>query len=197
MAVVLTSLVATFVRTVFVKPPDSVRGFTSMPRAIVNFSLLDATLDAKPVNDQQELIIACDLPGNLAYRFLEYNWSITQDVANDWIGFAYMELLNAVRGLPPGAVQRHAIILNDTTRIPQAGEMQVARNGDITDMPKYLIQTNPRGSPASPVITFKATNQAAAVGAAGTVDFYASFMEFDIEQVELFPVHWAPPVYIR
>ncbi len=200
MAVVLDSLVATFSRTVFIKPPDAVRGYTAMPRAIVNFNILDGVVSIKPLNDTQELIIGVDLPSNLAYRFLDFAWNVIQDEANQWRPVGYMELTNAVRGLVPGATQRHPIVIQDTTRIPVPTEMWIAegsRSGPPGGMPRYVIQTNPRGSPASPVITFKAMNDTAAAAIAGTTNFYASFLEFDIEQVEAFPIHWPANTYSR
>ncbi len=197
MAVVLTSLGATASRTTFIKPPDSVRGLTSMPRAMLNFAIVAGVLDAKPVNDTAELIIGVTLDANLAYRFVEMSWSVTQDTANDWRGVAYMEVLNGIRSLEALAVQRHPIIVADVTRIPQAGEMWVASFRDTLDSPRYIFQTNPRGSPAAPVVTFKAANDTAAPGAAGTVDFHCSFMEFDIEQVELYPSFWPQLAYSR
>ncbi len=199
MAVVLDSLSGEFSRTVFIKPPDTVRGLTSMPRAIVNFNILNGVISAKPLNDTQELIVGITLPGNLAYRFLELSWSLIQDVANDWLPVAYMEVTNAIRSLGVGATQRHAIVLSDTTRIPTPVEMWIATSRSVTpvSMPRYIFQTNPRGSPGSPVVTFKASNQTAAAGLAGTMNFYCSFLEFDIEQVELYPTFWPSNVYAR
>ncbi len=199
MAVVLDSLSGKFTRTVFVRPPDTVRGLTSMPRSLVNFNILNGVISAKPLNDTQELIISVTLPGNLAYRLVDLSWSLIQDVANDWRGVAYMELTNAIRGLEVGATQRHPIVINDTTRIPTPTEMWMAdsRASQPAGLPRYIIQTNPRGSPAAPVITFKAMNDTAAAGLAGTTNFYCSFMEFEIEQAELFPLHWPSLTYER
>lgn len=199
MAVVLDSLSGEFSRTTFVKPPDTVRGLTSMPRAIVTFSILNGVISIKPLNDTQELIISVTLPGNLAYRFLDLAWSLIQDEANSWRTVAYMELTNAIRGLEVGATQRHPIVINDTTRIPTPVEMWMAdsRSSQPAGLPRYVIQTNPRGSPGSPVITFKAMNDTAAAAVAGTTNFYCSFMEFEIEQAELYPLHWPSLTYER
>ncbi len=111
MAVVLTSLSATLTRTVFIKPPDMVRQLTSLPRAIVNFNILNGTIDAKPVNDQQELIVGMTLPSEFAYRMLDMTVSLIQDVANDWSPRAYFELTNAIRNLEVGATERHVVCI--------------------------------------------------------------------------------------
>ncbi len=195
MAVVLDSLTATLSRTVFVKPPDEVRQWTAWPRAIVNFNILDGVISAKPVNDQQELIIGMTLDSNLAYKMGDLCISLVQDVANDWNVRGYIEITNGVRNLVAGATQRHAVILDDAFRVPQGGEMWIGRTAAEVNMPRYVIQTTPAGN--TPVITFKATNQSAAVGAAGTVNFFVSFFEYEIEQVERFPIHYATQTYSR
>ncbi len=191
MAVVLTSLTATLTRTVFVKPPDMIRQYTPIPRAIVNFNILDGTLDAKPVNDQQELIIGMSLDASFAYKWLTLNFSLVQDVANDWLNRGYLELTNAIRNLEVGMTQRHVLSFDDLFRVPQGGEMLGCRSPGpyaVGDLPTYVIQ-RVASSTGAPIITLKATNQTAAVGAAGTVNFYASFMEYDIEQAESFVLH--------
>lgn len=195
MAVVLMSLTATLSRMVFIKPPDQVREFTSIPRALLNFALTDAVIDAKPVNDQEELIVSMTLDTEFAYRLVDFCASLVQDTANDWTPTSYLEISSALRGIPTTQVNRHAFTLNDTIRVPQGGEMWIARPLDTHAMPRYVIQ-NPT-SASGPVVTYKATNQNAAVATAGTFNCFFSFLEFDLEQVERFPVHWPIPVYSR
>lgn len=199
MAVVLDSLVGRLTRTVFVKPPDTIREWTDMPRAIVNFNILNGVISAKPVNDQQELIVSMTLPTFGAYRFLDFTASLIQDVANDWNPIAYLEVTNAIRNLQSGMTQRHAIRINDALRIPVPLEMWItdSSSSQPASLPRYIFQRSQASQSAEPVVTFKATNQTAAAGAAGTLDFFASFMEFDIEQAERFPIHWPTMVYSR
>ncbi len=190
MAVVLDSLSATLTRTVFVKPPDLLRELGAMPRAIVNFNILNGVISLKPATDQQELIIGMTLDSNFAYRWVDLVWSLVQDVAFDWNARGYLELTNAIRNLVISATQRHMVILDDVQRVPQGGEMILARGqAFVSSIPRYIIQ-RPPSIDAGPTITFKATNQTSAAGAAGTTNFYASFLEFDIEQAERFPLHW-------
>jgi len=44
---------------------------------------------------------------------------------------------------------------------------------------------------------YVATNSNVDVGAAGTVNFLATFLEFDIEQAQRFPLHWPFMTYAR
>jgi len=195
MAVVLMSLAAVRTRQVFIKPPDSLREFTSMPRALVQFHLDEAVIDLKGATDQEELVVAMDLDQEFAYRLVDFNASLTQDTANDWTATCYLELSSAHRATPAALGNRHPLTMNDTTRVPQGGEMWIARPLDRHAMPTYIIQSS---APASPtVITFKATNQNTAAAAAGTFSMYAAFLEFDLEQVQRFPVHWPQPIYDR
>lgn len=200
MAIVADSLLATLRRTVFVKPPDLIRELTAMPRALVTFNILNGVISAKPLNDSQELTISMILDGNFAYRWIDLNWSLSQDVAQDWLNRGYLELTNAIRNLEIGATQRHVITMDDLIQIPGGSEMIACRApsaNTVSDIPRYVIQTPAVNAQATPVITFKATNQNVAAGLAGTTNFFASFMEFDIEQAERFPLHWPAMVFQR
>ncbi len=191
MAVVLDSLATTLSRTVFVKPPDLLRQYTAIPRAIVNFNLLNGVISAKPANDQQELILSIVLDTNFAYRWVDFSFALIQDVANSWLNRGYIEITNGIRNLEPGSTERHVVTFDDLTRIPVPSEMLVARApsaNTVSDIPRYVIQRPPDGN-SGPIITVKATNQTDPAGLAGTVNFFASFFEFDIEQAEAFPIH--------
>ncbi len=196
MAVVQDSFLATFSRTGFITPPDLVRELTGMPRAIVNYSVIQGAVSAKPDADQQELTVSCVFQTTFAYRYADLHAAVVQDVANAWEPRAYLEIVNAIRNIAPGSVQRHVYVLEDLTIVPGAGEGWTARVAAEANTPRYVIQTLP-GSQAAPVVTFKASNQATAVGAAGTLDFVASFFEYDIEQVERFPIHWPATTWAR
>jgi len=49
----------------------------------------------------------------------------------------------------------------------------------------------------APTITYKASNPNAAVGAAGTVNCLITWLEYDIEQAERYPLFWPTMVYTR
>ena len=191
MAVVLDSLLATRRRTVFVKPPDMVRQYTAIPRAIVTFNILNGVISAKPLNDTAELIISILLDSDFAYRWIDLVFSLTQDTAFDWNARAYMELTNAIRNLEISATQHHPVVLDDVTVVPGPSERLMARGQEfVTTIPRYIIQTPAINPAATPVVTFKASNTNVAAAAAGTTNFLASFYEYDIEQVEMYPIHY-------
>lgn len=183
---------ANFTRTPFIKPPDLVREFTAMPRAIVNFELTNSVLTAKPVNDQAELIITIQLPVEFAYRWISLNVSVIQDVAFDWNG-SYIEITNGVRGLALGATQRWSTSKQNVDKIPTLNEMWIAFWNEKV-MPTDILQARDGNAV---VMTYKASNRNVAVGAAGTANCLFSFYEYDIEQAQRFPLHYATQVYSR
>ncbi len=196
MAVVLTSLLTTFSRTVFIKPPDAQRGLTAMPRALVNFSILDGVVDAKPLNDQHDLVISILLPREFAYRLIDRTMTLFQDKADDWLPFGYLEVTNGVRSLEGGATQRHTIAIDlGLRRVPASGILSMWQAGRRDPVrPTYVIQAL---DGSAPVVTVKMKNQGSAAAAAGTFDCLFTFLEYDIEQAQLFPVHWPVLTYAR
>ncbi len=195
MAVVLDSLTAEFKRTVFIKPPDLVRQITAIPRSIVTFNILNGVISAKPLNDTAELIIGLSLEPNFAYRWIDLMWSLDQDAAFDWNNRGYIEITNGIRNLEAGMTQRHVVVMDDVTVVPGPSERIIARTG-VDPVVRYIIQTT-QISGSAPIITFKASNETAAAALAGTTNFYCSFYEYDIEQVETYPVHYAQLVLDR
>ncbi len=191
MAVVLDSLTATFRRTVFVKPPDMARLVTAIPRAIVTFNVFNGVISAKPLNDTAELIIGMSVDPSFAYRWIDLMWSLDVDAAFDWNARSYVELTNAIRNLETGMTLRHVVVSDDVTVVPGPSERIMARTG-VDPVVRYIIQVPPSAPVGTaPVITFKASNETAAASLAGVTSFYASFYEYDVEQVEMFPIHYA------
>ncbi len=194
MAVVTDSLVATLSRTTIVRAPDYIRELTAWPRAVTNFAILNGVLSAKPLNDQQTLLVSIVLPPSFAYKLVDFNASALQDVANDWDAFGMIEITNGYRQIEAGATQRHSIQIDKPNRGANA-EAWIARPPVVEALPRYVIQAVAPG--ISPVIVFRVTNSTAAAGAAGTTNFLAAFYEYDIEQVQRFPMHFSPDTFPR
>ncbi len=187
MAVVTDTFVSSLSRTVLVKPPDSVRQFTPYPRAILNAHVFNGAVSAKPVNDQQQMVIGVTLDPKFCYRLFGVNLHLIQDVAFDWDTRAFIEIVDGIRGLPAGAVQRHLCILDDITDSVATGEMWIC-TGALVRGPRYIIQ---RVGTETTFFNFFALNQNAAVGAAGSLNSLFRFFEYDIEQAEYFALHYA------
>ncbi len=195
MAVVLDEFTAAISRTVFTKPPDTARQYSALPRAIVNYTIQDGAISAKPVNDTQELEIECILDPTFAYRLVDVTVDLVQDVANNWTNRPYLELTNLIRNLPVGQRQRHPLALEDTTRVPTPVEMWIAIGGRQDRLPTYILQSVLAGF--GPEFDFHATNQNVAVGAAGVLNCLFTFYEYEIEQAEYIALHYAAMTYAR
>lgn len=189
MAVVSDVLASTITRTVLTKPPDAVRQFTPYPRAILNAHVFNGSVTAKPLNDQAELTIGVVLDPKFAYRLMDVNIHLIQDVAFDWNNLAFIEIVNGIRNLTAGAVERHVVELEDVLDSTATGEMWITGRLRI---PRFIIQAV--GSNTI-FFNFFATNQNAAVGGAGSLNALFRFFEYEIEQAEYFALHYATLVY--
>ena len=182
MAIVLDAFVANFSRVPFVKPPDLQRIYTPMPRALVRFTVVNGVVPLKPVNDQQNVQVICDLPETFAYRMNDAIIAIRQDKADDWDSGAQLQVTNAMRGQELGQVNRH--LMNGTLTVTFAA-ITNEQLWQLARIPTYIMQTNVPN--VTPGVDFRFTNINAAAASAGVINFFCSFYEYDIEQVEMFP----------
>lgn len=182
MAIVIDGFTGVFKRVPFVKPPDLQRMFTALPRSIVHFNVINQTLSAKPLNDQQQVQVILNLPFEFAYRMVDAIMSLRQDVANNFNDSGQLEITNSLRGQPLGQVNRHVLRGTDTTTFtPFVADVLVVPDR----VPTYIMQSVSPG--ISPGLDFRMINLQAAASAAGFINFFASFYEYDIEQVQMFP----------
>ncbi len=189
MAVVTDVLDSTIARTVLVKPPDAVRQFTPYPRSIINAHVFNGAVSVKPVNDQQELVVSVVLDPKFAYRLMDVNIHLIQDVAFDWNNLAFIEIVNGIRNLTSGAVERNVVELEDVLDSTATGEMWISGRLRI---PRFIIQAT---GDDTIFFNFFATNQNAAVGGAGSLNSLFRFFEYDLEQAEYFALHYATLVH--
>jgi len=182
MAVVVTAVGTTFTRIPFIKPPDMVRMYSAMPRAVVACVANAAVVDAKPLNDQQTLQVAVDLPFQFAYRMISSEIRFVNQGANNWEDNAELHITNGLRGQPLGVLTIHKMVKAATlTFSPIAAALMYT----FPVIPSMIIQSVSRG--AAPVVDYRMVNNAAAASVAGVLHFLATFYEYDIEQVQMFP----------
>ncbi len=189
MAVVSDVFASSLRRTVFTKPADVVRQFSPWPRAIANFSVENGAVTAKPVDDQAQLTIGCTLDPKFAYRLFDWNINLIQDVAFDWEANAFIEVVDGIKNLPAGNVQRYRALLIDTTDSVATGEMWLS---NPSTYPHNVIQST-EGNQA--FFNFFAVNLNAAVGGAGSLNSLFRFWEYEIEQAEYFALHYSTMIY--
>lgn len=182
MAVVLDGFTASFHRVPFVKPPDTVRMFTAMPRAIVSFIVRGAPLSVKPINDQQTLQVLTNLPVQFAYRLIDMNMSITQDVAFDWEDGGGLIIVNGMRGTPLGTQTNHTLV---GVNVLSFGPVTERKLWSMPDKMSGIVQSIAQGAAA--ITDWRVVNRNTAAGGAGFVNFFATWYEYDLEQVQMFP----------
>jgi len=190
-AVVTDVLVADMTRTVLQKPPDAVRQFTPFPRAIVNAHVFNGVVSVKPINDDLELQISVVLDPAFAYRMMDFNISLIEDTAFSWNNSCFIEVVDGIRGLADGAVERHDVEQRPVLDSTATGEMWVVDSVRYS-IPRYVIQAVGRNTI---FFNFFATNQADPASAGGSLNALFRFFEYDIEQAEYFALHYATLVH--
>lgn len=185
MAIVLTGISAIFRRVPFIKPPDLARQFTPIPRARVDFINNNVVIPLKPVNDQQNFQIACNVPTTFAYRLLSSLIKVRQDQADNWDAVGQLQITNGMRGQTLGQVSTHPIVSELTNSFSTILPERLYFTAPDRAAPTYIIQSLSRD--VAPVIDFRLSNNDVTAAAAGVLQFFASFYEYDIEQVEMFP----------
>jgi len=176
----------------FERPPQNLTLWSTIPRGLQSLTIDGQTLDAKPVNDIQLLTLTATLPPNFGYVFADMMLSISQDVADDWDPAFAFNMQNFYIGPVPLVIGLSATY-NAASTSGGFGTVRSAAkiDGDFS-FPFYGIPTT-----SGAQINLQATNQAAAVGAAGTVNAYLSFWQFDLEQIRKFPINTPIPVTSR
>jgi len=177
------------------RPPQPMTLWSAIPRGLQTFFLAAATLDAKAINDDFLLSIRATIPPNFAYVMNEVSWTISQDRALDWEDVCLLNLQNFYRGLDlNNPVSGNW--MNPTQSLDQGGvsDVRTMGNGTLNWPTSPMIGT---ASTTGIQINFQAINGAAAAAAAGTVDFFISFWQFDLEQIRKYPINSPQPVHAR
>jgi len=176
----------------FERPPQAMALWTAIPRGLQSLTATAATLDAKPINDIQLLTLTAILPPNFGYVFADVALSIAQDVADAWDPAFILNLQNFYR-----APQAVSLGLSISAMLPSlAGGFGTVRStAEKTGALSFPIVGTKETTGIQ--INLQATNQAAPAGAAGTVNCYISFWQFDLEQIFKFPINSPIPTNAR
>lgn len=176
------------------RPPQAQTLWSAIPRGLYSLVIANAVLDAKPVNDDALLVIPATLPRNYAYVFQDMAWSMVQGRASDWHDRCQINLQTFFRGNRD--LQMHWMVGSETTG--QNNNTRVLVHSDGTGgfkpMPRFPLLDE---DGAGVQFTFHAWDNADTVSTAGTFDFYASFWQFDLEQIRKYPINSPLPVQAR
>ncbi len=197
MAIVDTIPTLALTRQPFETPPQVRTMWGAIPRGFVHFTLDGATLDAKPINDDQHLRISGVLPAGFAYQLMQIGMTLNQDVAASWSVRPIMRMVNwtpnAVAGVHVVFAWENAFEFADASAVQP---VKVLRAFDTSQQPlgNQIIFSS---GVAAISFSFLAVNESDPAGAAGTVDFKASFLEYDLTQATRFGIQTPLPVSVR
>lgn len=174
------------------RPPQYQTLWSAIPRGLQSFIVDTQQLDLKAINDSQILNLKATLPPNFGYVMMDAMVNITQDRAVDWVSNIVLNLQNYYRapvnisvGLSSTWVQEFPTGLSTVTRFMNRSQA----------WPAFPIIGSSDTSGA--LVTFTANNTAAAAAAAGTVNAFVSFWQFDLEQIRKFPINSPLPTHQR
>ena len=199
MAIVDTIPTLAITRQPFETPPQVRTMWGAIPRGFVHFALDGVELDAKPINDDQHLRISGVLPAGFAYQFMQIGMTIEQDVAASWNVRPIMRMVNWTPNVSAGV---HLVFaLESSFEFADAGAVSAVEvmRGSIGMAGSFPLGHQIVFSVARAAISFSllAVNESDPAGAAGTIDFLASFLEYDLTQATRFGIQTPVPINLR
>ncbi len=198
MAIVDDTPTLVITRQPFETPPQVRTMWSLIPRGFLHFALDGVVLQAKPINDDQHLRISGVLPQGFAYQFVQIGMTIEQDVASSWDARPVMRIVNWTPGVAHGA--HMVFVLEDADEFADASAVSpitVMRGiGEAGSHPMgHQIMFQPGRGQMS--FSLLAVNETDPAGAAGTVDFLASFLEYDLTQAVRYGLQTPSQVTLR
>lgn len=198
MAIVDTIPTLTLTRQPFETPPQYRTMWGAIPRGFLHFALDGVTLDAKPINDDQHLRISGVLPAGFAYQFVQLGLSLQQDVAAAWNARPIMRMVNWT----PNSTQGPHLVwaFEDSFEFGDASAVSavtITRGLHAAGAWPLGHQIIFRQDQVAISFSFLAVNETDPAGAAGTLDFLASFLEFDLTQATRYGIQSPQPVSLR
>ncbi len=175
----------------FERPPDPAALWTAIPRGLRGFLVNVGALDAKPVNDTETLSLTATLPASFAYVFAEISLTIAQDQAGDWDTRYVLNLQNWYQGV----LALSSDFGFDFSPVGLGAGERGNGIGAMDQVPRAPMWA-PSGT-SGILINISTFNDVATVAAAGTVNAYINFWEFDLEQARKFPINSPYPVHSR
>jgi len=197
-AIVDTIPTLTVTRQPFETPPQYRTMWGAIPRGFLHFALDGVTLDAKPINDDQHLRISGVLPPGFAYQFVQIGMQLQQDVAASWNARPIMRMVNwtpnSVAGVSLVYVLEDSFEFADASAVTPITILRGLGEAGSHPLGHQVIF---RQDQVAISFSLLAVNETDPAGAAGTIDFLASFFEFDLTQATRFGIQSPLPVSLR
>jgi len=176
----------------FERPTNPVALWTPIPRALFTFHI-SIQLDAKAATDTALLNLDATFPPGFAYIFADLNLTIRQDRAFEWSLIANLNLQNFFRA------HRDVVALNGNYTVGMAssaidGSQLTLQQSSFTNPWPKMIMVPTEGT-VGILTRFTAWNANATNAAAvGTIDYWISMYQYDLEQIRKFPINTLLPV---
>ena len=201
MAIVTTTVTLSNGWQPYERPPQQWTQATWIPRGLRTFDTYLATLDAKPINDDQTLIVTTgNLSLNFGYRLAHLYCSFDQDVAFSWNNEGTLDILNGIPSVAGTTIQRFVLTLRDIV-IPgtAADEREIARmdHGGSPFDPNQPLWRAFITAGTTQSVSMRFTNSADPAGAAGEVTAGIHLWEYELEALHRWPVNAGIPVTQR
>lgn len=154
-------------------------------------------LAAKPVNDSIDFTLTSSLPPSYAYILSHLSFDIAVDTATDWDAFSRFRIFNGAPGQPVGDSMPSSFVMDNVpdTVANDPHRILSYRGGGIREWYPVPIYRTKSASGLSAILQYH--NSAAAVGAAGTIEFSLGFYQYELNQAIRFPLNSPFPVGIR
>jgi len=179
----------------FERPPQDVTLWSAIPRGVVSFIADGVGLDTKVINDDMLLNLNATLPPNYGYVFMDANVTIAQSTANAWNTGCNMNLQNFYRANGNVAVGLNGNWFQDMQSSDPATQFQQVSMRVTQPWPAFPMIGFPGSSGI--LMVFSLGNPLDPATSGGTVNFYANWWQFDLEQIRKFPINSPIPTHAR
>lgn len=196
MALDLQNIFATPVYIPYERPPDSVALWTAIPRGLFSF-VVSAALDAKAIGDEALVSILGTLPPNFAYVMEGAHWNIVQNRAFDWEDRVNLNLQNFFRSPVNTGVALTANYAHGSQTNAQNSQTRSIISSNNTEPWPSFPMVAPDGTSGVAINFSGWNNDTVNATTVGTINFWISFWQFDLEQIRKYPINSPLPVQAR
>jgi hypothetical protein len=177
----------------FERPPQALTLWTAIPRGLTSFIVDVRQLNLIAAGDTALLNLTATLPPNFGYVMNDANLTLAMNEAgSEWAPTYNLNLQNFYRAPGLGLALNGNWVQN---MVGAAQDDSTKSSSNIQPWPSFPIIGFPGTTGALIVLsTFNNTTDAKA---AGTINAYISFWQFDLEQIRKFAINSPSPVHVR
>lgn len=193
MALVIQNVAMTSSYVPYERPPQTLTLWSAIPRGLQSFIVANEALDLIAVGDGALLNLQATLPPNFGYVMQDLNLTLAQDSAGTgWTASMSLNLQFFYRA--PGILA--AVAGNWPQEMISTSQDSSTRQLRVrTPWPSFPIIGAPGTSGV--LVNISTFNNAGNAVAAGVINAWISFWQFDLEQIRKYPINSPIPVQAR